>query len=400
MGQDELKKLNYKDKVVLILDERLAGQSSKSSKGLSYKIFVIQKLGATAVFTVINPVKEVMLTNGLEIFDSSPVGRMKTIYDSQKSWYTMANVKSTFPIAKSPIQTPQAEISHEIATDILGVSKAEIAEMFNMIKQGKQINSKDVADVRVRFDVEIDSFETNTRNVIGVVEGSDADLKDEYILICAHYDHLGVRNGDIFPGANDNGTGIVALMEIADALLKEIPKRSTIIAWFTGEERGMQGSNYFINNCPVPIEKISACLNLDMLGRNSIDSMFLIGSDLLSSELDGAIKKVNEQFDINFGLDYKYSNLDHPQRVYFRSDHFPFMRFGIPSVWFFAGFTLDYHTQRDVVDLIDYDKLCRATRLVYLTAYEIGNKKEILKLDVNRTVTSRGKHNVTNITLF
>lgn len=155
------------------------------------------------------------------------------------------------------------------------------------------------------------------------------------------------------------------------------------------------GSQYFVNNCPVPIEKISACLNLDMLCRNDPDSLFLVASDLLSSELDGAIHRMNEDHRINFNFSYLYSNRTHPQRVYYRSDHYPHIRFGIPSVWFFCGFTPDYHTPRDVLEFVDYRKMLKATKLVYLTTLEIGNKVTLLKLDVNPDVTSRGKHNLT-----
>jgi Zn-dependent M28 family amino/carboxypeptidase len=189
-------------------------------------------------------------------------------------------------------------------------------------------------------------------------------------------------------------------MEIGQALMAEKPKRSVILAWVTGEEQGMNGSHYFINNCPVPVEKISACLNMDMLGRNNPDSLYLIASDLLSSELDASINRVNKKYGINFGFDYRYSNLTHPQRVYFRSDHYPFLRFGIPSVWFFCGFTHDYHTQRDIPEFIDYNKFLKDTKLVYLTAFDIGNMKKLLKLDVNPAVTSRGKHNLTERSLF
>jgi Zn-dependent M28 family amino/carboxypeptidase len=183
-------------------------------------------------------------------------------------------------------------------------------------------------------------------------------------------------------------------------LLAERPKRSAIIAWFTGEEQMMNGSHYFINNSPVPVEKISACLNMDMLGRNNTDSLFLVCSDLLSSGLDASINKVNKKSGINFGFDYRYSSISHPDQVYFRSDHYPFVRFGIPSVWFFSGFTPDYHTPRDAPESINYEKFYRITRLVYLTAFDIGNMKELLKLDVNPAVTSRGKHNLTESSLF
>jgi Zn-dependent M28 family amino/carboxypeptidase len=209
-----------------------------------------------------------------------------------------------------------------------------------------------------------------------------------------------LREGEVLPGADDNGTATVALIEIAQALLTERPKRSVIIAWFTGEEKMMNGSHYFINNCPVPVEKISACLNMDMLGRNDTDSLYLVCPELLSSELDVSINKLNKKSGITFGFDYRYSNINNPEQVYFRSDHYPFIRFGIPSVWFFSGFTPDYHTPRDTPELINYEKFFRITKLVYLTAFDIGNKSELLRLDVNPKVISRGKHNLTEVSLF
>jgi len=272
--------------------------------------------------------------------------------------------------------------------------------MFKMISQGQQVPSRIISDIRVQLDVETETYLSTSRNVIAVIEGSDPLLKDEYILISGHHDHLGISDGEIMPGADDNCTATVALLEIAQALMTERPKRSVILGWFTGEEKMMNGSHYFINNCPVPVEKINTCLNIDMIGRNSTDSLFLVGSDLLSSGLDAAIQRANKNPGINFGFDYKYSNLTHPQRIYFRSDHFPFVRFGIPSVWFFCGFTPDYHTPRDVLAAINYPKFLKVTKLVYLTAFDIGNMKAFLKLDVNPSVTSRGIHNVTERSLY
>ena len=131
-----------------------------------------------------------------------------------------------------------------------------------------------------------------------------------------------------------------------------------------------------------------------MLSRNDPESLYLVASDLLSSELDGSIHKVNKEYDINFDFSYIYSNRTHPQRVYYRSDQYPHIRFGIPSVWFFCGFTPDYHTPRDIVEFVDYKKMLKVTKLVYLTAFDVGNKEALLKLDVNPDVTSRGKHNL------
>jgi Zn-dependent M28 family amino/carboxypeptidase len=272
--------------------------------------------------------------------------------------------------------------------------------MFRKIRRGEQVPSKEIPGVTVRLDVEVETYKSVSRNVVTVVEGSDPVLRNEYVLICGHHDARGIDDGGIIAGADDNATAAVALMAIGKALLIERPKRSVILAWVTGEEQGMNGSHYFVNNCPVPVEKISACLNMDMIGRNSSDSLFLVGSDLLSSSLDYAIKTANKKSGLNFKFDYTYSNLTHPQRVYFRSDHYPFVRFGIPSVWIFSGFTPDYHTERDIPEAINYTKFLRTTKLVYQAAFEIGNMKELLNLDVNPAVTSRGKQNLAESSLY
>jgi Zn-dependent M28 family amino/carboxypeptidase len=399
-----------------------------TSSRLSARVAAIRNKGAAAVFSILSPERE---AKGFKTFEKLPAGRMGTLYDSQRTSFGPPAARTTTPAARTTPQAvspasqvpptsqasqttqtapaipprpslpfAQADISHELAADILGVSIAEVGAMFVMLKEGKQVPSKNIPEVRVQLDVKTESYPSTSRSVIGVVEGTDPVLKNEYIVVSGHHDHLGISNGEVIAGADDNATATVALIEIAQALLVERPKRSVIIAWFTGEEKGLNGSHYFVNNCPVPVEKISTCLNMDMLGRNNVDSLFLVGSDLISSELDGAINKVNKQFKINFGFSYVYSNLTHPSSVYTRSDHYPFIRFGIPSVWFFCGFTPDYHTPKDVLEFIDYKKFFKITKLVYLTAFETANKKELLKLDVNPAVTSRGKHNLTERSLF
>jgi hypothetical protein len=404
-GWDDLKDLDLTGKVVIILDEQRPG--NKYELGVSFYnrlnsiISAIRNKGASAVFSVVSAEREEKMANGFKIFEDIPSGRMGTLFDSQRTRFSSDPVTSA-PLTTSRPSLPfgQAEISHELAAEILGVSKNEIGEMFKMIKQGQQVPAKIITGIRIQLDVEIETYESVSSNVIAVVDGSDPVLKNEYLVICGHYDGLGISEGEIIAGADDNASATVAMMEIASALLAERPKRSVIISWFTGEEKGMNGSHYFVNNCPVPVEKISACLDLDMLGRNNTDSLYLVGSDLLSSELDLLINRLNKKSGINFRFDYKYSNLTHPQRVYFRSDHYPFIRFGIPSVWFFCGFTPDYHTPKDVLESINYTKLFKITKLAYLTAFEIGNMKDLLKLDVNPAVTARGKQNIRENSLF
>jgi hypothetical protein len=403
-GWDDLKGLDLKGKVVIILDEQRPGSKyvlgSTWGSRLTTRIAVLREKGASAVLSVVDMERNKRMEQGLKIFDYIPTGRMAILYDSQVMGAAARQSQQGNNVSRPSLPFERAEISHDLAAEILGVPKSEIGEWYKRISRGEQVPPKKVNDVTVRLDVEVESFKTVSRNVVAVVEGSDPVLKNEYVLLCGHHDARGIDDGEIIAGADDNGTATVALMAIGKALLAERPKRSVILAWFIGEEQGLNGSHYFANNCPVPIEKISSCLNMDMIGRNSSDSLFLVGSDLLSSGLDGAIKAANKKAGINFAFDYTYSNLTHPQRVYFRSDHYPFVRFGIPSVWIFSGFTPDYHTERDIPEAVNYTKFLKTTRLVYQSAFDIGNMKELLKLDVNPAVKSRGKHNLNESSLY
>ena len=404
-GWDDLEGLDLTGKIVVILDEPQPGENPEMSAWLTARlgsiVAEIRKRGASAVFSVVSPEKEARIKTFSGFYDYIPTGRLGIVYDSQRTSFDADDSRNRQSSATRPsLPFTQAEISHELAAGLLGLSKEEVTGMFTAVRQGQRLKVKELPDVHVKLDVEVETYKATSRNVIAVVEGSDPILKNEYVVISGHHDGRGIDDGEIIAAADDNGTAAVALMEIGQALLAERPGRSVILAWVTGEEQGMNGSHYFINNCPVPIEKITACLNMDMLGRNHADSLFLIGSDLLSSELDASIRKVNSRAGIKMGFDYRYSNLTHPQRVYFRSDHYPFIRFGIPSVWFFCGFTPDYHTYRDVTERIDYGKFLKATKLVYATAIDIGNVKNMLKLDVNPAVTSRGKHNLRESSLF
>jgi Zn-dependent M28 family amino/carboxypeptidase len=263
--------------------------------------------------------------------------------------------------------------------------------MFASIAGGRRVPGN-VVDKRIELSVVTERRSVSSPNVLAVLEGSDPTLKNEYIVIGAHHDHLGMRNGRPLNGADDDGSGTVAMLEIAQALSLNKPKRSVILAWFTGEEKGLLGSHYFVNNCPVPLDKISANLNLDMISRNDPNSLYLIASNNLSTELDQAILGMNDKhFKMKF--DYEYNDRTHQARFYYRSDHYPFIRVGIPAVWLFCGTTPDYHQLTDTIDRVDFAKMEKVTRLTYLVTLQIGNKPELLKLDANPEVKTRGKHN-------
>lgn len=410
-GWDDLAGLDLSGMVVVMLDAQLPGTvfplGFTMTGRLSARINTIRERGAAAVLTIVDPERQKMKDEGQKIFDYIPTGRLQLMYDSRRTDFSTVTgsragrEQSPAPMTMRPsLPFERAEISHDLAAQMLGITREDIAAMFRAVAKGEKVDSFDGDGVTARLDVETEYYPAVSRNVVAMVEGSDPVLKNEYIVICGHHDSRGIDDGGIIAGADDNGSACVALLEIGKALLAERPKRSVILVWFTGEEQMMNGSQYFVNNCPVPLEKITACLNMDMISRNDPDSLYLVGSDLLSSELDASIKKVNRNYGLDFAFDYLYSNLTHPQQVYFRSDHYPFVRFGIPSVWFFSGFTYDYHTIRDVPERVDYSKLFRTTKLVYLTAMEIGNMKSLLKLDVNPAVTSRGAHNLREPSLF
>jgi len=227
-------------------------------------------------------------------------------------------------------------------------------------------------------------------NIIGFIEGSD--LKDEIIIITAHYDHLGVKDTLIYNGADDNGSGTVAVMEIAQAFMlakKEGngPRRSVLIMPVSGEEKGLLGSKYYTENPVYPLENTVANLNVDMIGRiddyhDNPDYIYLIGSDRLSTELHQISEEVNDKY-INLELDYKYNDKDDPNRYYYRSDHYNFAKNNIPVIFYFNGVHTDYHKASDTVEKIHFPKIEKISRYIFLTAWELANREERLKLDVN-----------------
>ena len=172
----------------------------------------------------------------------------------------------------------------------------------------------------------------------------------------------------------------------------ERPKRSVIFVWHTAEEKGLIGAHYFVQNCPVPVEAVSANLNLDMISRNAADQLYLVAARTLSTKLDEIIRETNAG-SVKLTLDAPYDDPAHPDRFFFRSDQYPYIRFGIPGVWFFCGTTKDYHQEGDTDERCDLDKMEKVARLVYLTALAIGNRPALLELDADPRITTRGKHN-------
>lgn len=232
--------------------------------------------------------------------------------------------------------------------------------------------------------------EIETENVVAFLEGSDPDLKKEVVILTAHYDHIGITQPDetgdyINNGADDNGSGTVALMAIANALQKASeegigPRRSILFLHVSAEEIGLLGSRYYSDHPIFPIENTVANYNADMIGRSTTerqssgdtDYIFIIGGDIISSSLDSLVHVANQE-SVDMELDYTYNDLEDRNQFYRRSDHWNFGRLEIPFVFFFTGVHEDYHRPGDTVDKIDFPKLTRTTRLIYSSTLQVAN---------------------------
>ena len=226
-------------------------------------------------------------------------------------------------------------------------------------------------------------------NVLGFIEGTD--LKDELLIITAHYDHLGKKNSSIYNGADDNASGTSAILEIADAFMKAKkdsvgPRRSVLIMAVSAEEKGLLGSKYYTENPIYPLEKTIANLNIDMIGRvdkfhENGDYVYLIGSDRLSTDLHNISEEVNRK-SFNLELDYTFNKKDDPNRYYYRSDHYNFAKNNIPVIFYFNGIHEDYHKPTDTIEKVDIEKIQKITRFIFLTAWELANRNERPAIDI------------------
>jgi Zn-dependent M28 family amino/carboxypeptidase len=232
-----------------------------------------------------------------------------------------------------------------------------------------------------------------TENVAAIIKGDV--YPDEYIILTAHLDHVGIEDGEIYNGADDDGSGSMALLEIAQAFkLAELdgnrPKRSIVILHVSAEEKGLLGSRYYVENPLYPIDETITNLNVDMIGRTdptreseNDNYIYLIGTDRLSTMLHETSEKVNRNT-VNLELDYRFNAWDDPNRFYERSDHWHFAKNNIPVIFYFSGTHEDYHMPTDTPDKIRYDLLTKRARLIFHTAWEIANMDETIEVDQNK----------------
>lgn len=274
-------------------------------------------------------------------------------------------------------------------------SKDGLASVVLYKELAKDIFGKEISELKggetatAELFAEINTEVMETENVLGYLEGTEK--KDELVILTAHYDHIGIQDGNVYNGADDDASGTSAVMEIAEAFVKAKkaghgPKRSILFMPVTGEEKGLLGSGYYADNPVFPLENTVTNLNIDMIGRvdslhmENRDFVYLIGSDRISTELHDISEAMNDHY-TKLDLDYTYNAEDHPERIYYRSDHWNFAKNGVPIIFYFNGTHPDYHQHTDTVDKIEWDVLKKRTELVFYTAWEIANRENRLIID-------------------
>ena len=248
-----------------------------------------------------------------------------------------------------------------------------------------------IVENNIDLNYESITVKTSSENVVAYIKGNEKP--NEYIVISAHLDHNGVKDGVVYNGADDDGSGTVAVLEIAEAFKDALnkgyrSKRSILFLHVTGEEKGLLGSKYYTDYSPiVSLENTVANLNIDMIGRTdpkrkggNRNYIYLIGSDKLSTDLHNISEEVNSKYS-NIELDYTFNDENDPNRFYYRSDHYNFAKNNVPVIFYFNGTHDDYHKPTDTPDKIEYDLLENRTRLVFYTAWELANRDERIIVD-------------------
>ena len=280
--------------------------------------------------------------------------------------------------------TPQQFfISENVAQAIAGTA-------YDAVKVNN--NAVQLAKAEVLLETKKAASHLPASNVVGVLPGTD--LKDEYVVISAHYDHVGIINGQIHYGADDDGSGTVGVMEIAEAFVKakkegKGPRRTIVFLAVSGEEKGLLGSEYYSNHPLFPMEKTTVNLNIDMIGRSDPDRkngdstnyVYVVGDDKVSSDLKPISEGQNKKY-TKLELDYKYNDPNDPNRIYYRSDHYNFAKNGVPIIFYYDGMLRpDYHRPTDTPDKVNYELLRKRAQLVFYTAWEMANRSDMLKRD-------------------
>lgn len=305
-----------------------------------------------------------------------------------------------FQKASDAPKIPRITISEKALNALLQGEKESAATLLNR-EQAESVKPFEFgADKKVRLTVATKTEEVFTQNIVAVAEGSDPVLRNEYVALGAHYDHVGMGapgggrradpkrpNDTIWNGADDDGSGTTALLTIAETLGRNPhPKRSILFVWHCGEEKGLWGSRYFTDNPTIPLDHIVTQINIDMIGRSrpvgdtnpdndklsGANEIYVIGSKMMSTQVGELSENTNHAY-LNLNLNYKYDDPSDPNRFFYRSDHFNYAKHGIPIIFYFDGEHEDYHRPGDEPQKIDYQKMEKVTRTVFVTMWQLAS---------------------------
>ena len=382
---DDYQKTDVKGKAILILSGEpmrrdstyaLSGThepsrfSTNFRAGLQAKYDMAQERGARVVLVVDENYKENI--------------RRFALYAARPSLRLQSEAAS---------QTSLIFISPEMAHALVGKKLAKAQK--RITKKGKPYSFRQSTDLTFALRQEVDRM--TSENVLGYLEGSD--LKDELLVITSHYDHIGMTGDQVNNGADDDGSGTVGVLELAEAFAQAKadghgPRRSILFMTVSGEEKGLFGSEYYTDHPVFPLESTIADLNIDMIGRidpeHEQDSayVYIIGSDRLSTELHQINQTANARY-TQLDLDYTYNALDDPNRFYYRSDHYNFAKHGIPIIFYFNGTHADYHKPTDTVEKINFPLLRDRARLVFYTAWQLANQDKRIEVNVTEGLNDK-----------
>ena len=374
-----------------------------------FNININTSISATQRFSEAVFIGENVSTDSLNKIDLSgklivTPGNLSTFYDEirKKGAAAVLTISNAYPrtkpvsrkssptlhVFKKTIGPQQFYISPAIASSINGGE--ELSALSSTIK---------IVSANILLNVQKQTDSLQSSNVLGMLEGGD--LKDEYLFVTAHYDHLGKKDSTIYYGADDDGSGTVGVLELAEAFAKakaagKGPRRTIVFMTVSGEEKGLWGSEYYSLHPLFSLAKTTADLNIDMIGRidpkrkhgDSTNYIYVVGDDKLSSDLRKINEAANQKY-TKLELDYKYNDPNDKEFIYYRSDHYNFAKNGVPIIFYFNGTHADYHRPTDTPDKINYELMAKRARLVFFTAWEMANRKELLKRDLPLPILKR-----------
>jgi hypothetical protein len=378
---NDYKNVDVKGKVLLIFNNEPLKKDSTSwitkkkepsewTTDLTKKVAVATKYGAKAVIII-----DGNLQKNIKQFRNSYLNTTMRVFNE-------ANPVDSFCNA--------VYISTTMARALIGDAYPEVVAAREYIfKKGRSKHF--LIKTQFHIDQKKNIKSIYSQNVLGYIEGTDPKLKKELIVVSAHLDHLGMKGEQIYRGADDDASGTSAVLEIAEAFAEakkkgQGPRRSVLCILFTGEEKGLLGSEYYTTYPVFPLENTVANVNIDMIGRvddyhiSNPNFIYVIGSDKLSSELHEINEAMNESY-TRLELDYRYNDEKDPNRYYYRSDHYNFAKNNIPVVFYFNGTHEDYHRPTDTVDKINLPIWAKRAKLAFYTTWELANRERRIKVD-------------------